>query len=145
MSHVADVQLQIKDLDALKTAVEALGATFVQGQKSFKWYGRFMNDWSSQRAASNRHDAKDFGKCEHAITVDGVKYEIGVVKTDDGYSLLYDSWGPGAGLEKKFGVGMPKLKQSYSTEVSRRELKRKGYRVTTINNADGSVKLKAVR
>ena len=145
MSHVADVQLEIKDLNALKAAVESLGATFVEGQQTFKWFGMFMNDWNSNRAASNRHDAKNFGKCVHVIKVEGVEYEIGVAKTADGYSLLYDSWGPGRGLEKKFGVGMPKLKQSYSTEVSRRELKRKGYRVTTINNADGSVQLKAVR
>ena len=145
MSHVADVQLEIKDINALKAAVESLGAIFVEGQQTFKWYGEFMNDWSSNRAASNRHDAKDFGKCVHAIKVEGVEYEIGVVKTADGYSLLYDSWGPGRGLEEKFGEGMPRIKQAYSTEVSRRELKRKGYRVTTINNADGSVQLKAVR
>ena len=146
MSHIADVQMEIKDLNALKAAVESLGAKFVEGQTTFKWYGRFMNDWASSRAASNRHDPKNFGSCQHAIKVDGVQYEVGVVKMPDGsYDILYDSWGPGEGLERKFGVGMVKLKQSYSTEVSRRELKRKGYRVTTINNADGSVQLKAVR
>lgn len=145
MSHVADVQMQVKDLDALKAFVADSGCEWREGQRTFQWYGQFLNDWSSQRAAVNRVDPKTFGKCEHAIRVPGVNYEIGVVKRADGegFDLLYDSYGSGRGLEAKFGVGLPLLKQGYSVELSKRELSRKGYRVTTTKNEDGSIRLHA--
>jgi hypothetical protein len=152
MSHVADVQMQVKDLDALKAVVEESGAVFHEGQKTHRWYGRFMNDWSDTRAAVNRRDPKTFGKCEHAISVPGVTYEIGVVVRQDGegYDLVYDSFGSsgqhdGRKLEQKFGEGLTTLKQGYSVEVSKRELARKGYRVTTTVEQDGSIRVKAVR
>lgn len=144
MSHVADVQMEVKDLDALKSVVADMGGTFVEGQRTHKWYGRFMNDWEDTRAAANRRDPKTFGKCEHAIKVPGVDYEIGVVKTgDETFDLVYDSWGSGRGLEAKFGTGLVGLKQGYSVEVTRRELSRKGYRVTTERQQDGSVRIRA--
>jgi hypothetical protein len=150
MSHIADVQMQIKDLDALRSAVEALGGKLVLGQKTHRWFGQFMNDWSSERAAVNRRDSSTFGSCEHAITVAGINYEIGVVKGADGYELVYDTYGnssvnDGSKLEAKFGVGLTRLKQGYGVEVTRRQLSRQGYRVTTINNANGSISVKAVR
>lgn len=145
MSHVADVQIKVLDLDALEAAVTEAGAVFVRGKRTFEWFGQFLNDWSSKRAAVNRIDPATFGKCEHVIRVPGVSYEIGVVKAADGegYDLLYDSWGNGQGLEKKFGVGLPVLKQRYSAEVTKRELARKGYRVTTEPQADGSIRVRA--
>ncbi len=151
MSHIADVRMQIKDLDALHLAVKALGGTLVLGQKTHQWYGEFMNDWQSERAAVNRRDSSTFGKCDHAIKFEGINYEIGVVKSsDDCYELIYDTFGcggkhDGCKLEEKLGVGLPKLKQAYGVEVTRRQLSRQGYRVTTINNANGSVSVKAVR
>ena len=150
MSHIADVRMEIKDLDALRSAVKALGGKLVMGQKTHRWYGRFMNDWSSERAAVNRRDSSTFGTCEHAIKFDGIHYEIGVVKNGDSYELIYDTFGSsgehdGGKLEEKLGVGLPKLKQAYGVEVTRRQLSRQGYRVTTINYPNGSVSVKAVR
>jgi hypothetical protein len=137
--------MQVKDLEALKAVCAEAGAVFVEGKRNFEWYGHFLNDWSSQRAAVNRVDPKTFGKCEHVIKVPGVAYEIGVVKRadGDGYDLLYDSYGSGRQLEAKFGEGLPLLKQAYGVEVSKRELSRKGYRVTTTKQADGSIRLHA--
>jgi len=143
MSHIADVRMQIKDLDALRSAVETLGGTLVLGQKTHRWFGRFLNDWSSQRAAVNRRDSSTFGTCEHAIRFDGIDYEIGVVKDGDSYELIYDTYG--GALEEKLGVGLPLLKQGYGVEVTKRQLSRQGYRVTTISNPNGSVSVKAVR
>ena len=144
MSHVADVQFKARDLDALKAAVALIdGAHFMEGQRTHKWFGKFLNDWSNPRAAVNRVDPKTFGKCEHAIKLDGVDYEIGVVKAadGDGYDLIYDSWG--GQLEARLGVGLPMLKQVYTTELTRRELARQGKRVTTEKQADGSIRLRA--
>lgn len=145
MSHVADVQMEVKDLKALKAAVEAAGCEWREGQTTHAWYGRFLNDWRSDRAAVNRMDPKTFGKCEHAIRVPGSSYEIGVVRRADGksYDLVYDSYGPGRQIEEKFGVGLPALKQGYATQVAKRQLAKQGFRVTEQKQADGSIRLKA--
>tara|TARA_R110000765_G_scaffold76584_1_gene150080 strand:+ start:1785 stop:2246 length:462 start_codon:yes stop_codon:yes gene_type:complete len=152
MSHIADVQMQIKDLDALKSAVEKLGGTLVLGQQTHKWFGKFLNDWNSDRAAVNRRDSSTFGTCDHAIKFDGINYEIGVVGSEAGYyELIYDTFGAGdehdgSKLEEALGgEGLPKLKQGYGVEVTRRQLSRQGYRVTTIDNSDGTISVKAVR
>lgn len=143
MSHIADVQMQIKDLDALRSAVEALGGKLVLGQKTHRWFGKFLNDWNSDRAAVNRRDSNTFGTCEHAITFKGIDYEIGVVKDGESYELIYDTYG--GALEQKLGVGLPKLKQGYGVEVTKRQLSRQGYRVTTISYPNGTISVKAVR
>lgn len=153
MSHVADVQLQVLDLTALKAAVEAAGCQFIEGQTTHRWYGRFLNDWRDERAAVNRRDPATFGKCLHAIKVPGVNYEIGVVEhvSGKGYDLVYDNFGSsgqhdGQKLEQKFGgAGLPLLKQGYATSVSRRELARKGYRVTEVKQPNGTIVLKATK
>lgn len=143
MSHIADVRMQIKDLDALRSAVEALGGTLVMGQKTHRWFGKFLNDWDSDRAAVNRRNSNTFGLCEHAITFAGIDYEIGVVKDGESYELIYDTYG--GALDAKLGVGLPMLKQGYGVEVTKRQLSRQGYRVTTVTNPNGSVSVKAVR
>lgn len=146
MSHVADVQMEVKDLKALKAAVEAAGCVWLEGQKTHKWYGVFLADSAVGRDTATRRDPKTFGKCEHAISVPGVNYEIGVVRNPDGksYDLVYDNWGPGRGLETKFGgQGLPGLKQGYATQVAKRQLVRQGFRVTEQKQADGSIRLRA--
>ena len=143
MSHVADVQMQIKDLDALRSVVARMGGELVMGQKTHRWYGRFLNDWSSDRAAVRRIDSSTFGKCEHAIKFDGIDYEIGLITGEGGYQLIYDSYG--GDLERKLGIGLPILKQAYGVEVTTRQLSRLGYRTTTTQNANGSVRVEAVR
>ena len=91
----------------------------------------------------NRRDSNTFGTCEHAITFAGIDYEIGVVKDGESYELIYDTYG--GALEQKLGVGLPKLKQGYGVEVTKRQLSRQGYRVTTISNPNGTISVKAVR
>jgi hypothetical protein len=152
MSHVADVQMQINDLSCLKKAVEGMGGTFVEGQKTFTWYGRFLNDWResggkiAERAAINRVDAANFGKCEHAIKIPGCRYEIGVIKSPDGkgYKLIYDEFGEGRKLvEWLGGETYGRVKQQYSAQVTKRQLSRQGYRVVTKQLSNGFVKVTA--
>lgn len=142
MSHVADVQMQIKDLPALKRAVETMGGTFIEGQRTFRWYGRFLNDWRegrsvAERAAVNRVNPENFGKCEHAIAIPGCGYEIGVIKRADGqgFELIYDEFGEGRKLlEWLGGEKYSMIKSHYGAQVSSRELSRKGYRVSIGRN-----------
>ena len=112
MSHVARIDMEIKDLTALKAAAKLLGMEFLEGQTTYRWYGRHVGDYSLPEGFK----ASDLGKCEHAIGIPNDKkaYEIGVVKRRDGkegYTLLWDFWAGGYGLEAKVGKDGNKLKE----------------------------------
>lgn len=72
-------------------------------------------------------EAKDLGKCDHAISVPGKKdaYEVGVCKRRDGkegHTLLFDFWSGGYGLEAKVGKDCSKLTHEYTKEVAKGQL-----------------------
>ncbi len=131
MSHVESVETRILNLDALKAACENLGVEFREGQRKYEFFGRSVGDYPLPAGFT----AEDLGKCDHAIHVPGVNYEIGVVRAKDGspgYSLLYDFWGSGGKhdgtkLLEKFGKGLVKLVDRYSVEVLRAKARAKGY------------------
>lgn len=149
MSHITDVRLRITNLEHLETAWKNLGGTrMARDQKSYRWYGRFMND-SSQYG--NR-DPKTFGQCEHALVADAGGYEIGVVKApegQEGFDLLYDSWGPGARLEAVAGRGLAKLRQEYAAvtamAAAQKKLAPKGFRLQRELLASGVARIRAVK
>lgn len=142
MSHITKINLLIKDLDALDKACSRLGLELVRGQKTFKWYGRFVGD-SLGIAGVN---PADYGKCEHAIRVKGNvgAYEIGLVKRadDKGYDLHWDNYQGGYGLAEKVGyetgararVGAKatKLADWYAAEVARKQMARQGFMVKMV-------------
>ncbi len=45
MSHVATIEIQIKDLAALKQAAKDLGLEFRENQKTYRWYGYSVGDY----------------------------------------------------------------------------------------------------
>lgn len=124
MSHVAKIELQIKDLESLQAACEQLRLQFMAGQHSFAWYGHHVGDYPLPEGFS----AADMGKCDHAIRVPGASYEIGVVYRNGHYHLLWDFYSQG-GLERVLGKGACRLKQAYSVERVRREARLKGYHI----------------
>lgn len=152
MSHVADVDLTILDLDALERACAELGLELVRGQHTYKWYGTWVNDYSDpERAAAVRgFNPQDFGKCEHAIRRAGHKegdYEIGLVARPDGtpgYSVLYDNFGSGRYFATKLaGAGLPELKDEYGAQVATRYWTQKGYHVKRQRNAQNETQIVA--
>ena len=52
MSHVAEVQLEILDMKALKEAVEELGLEWREGQTTYNWYQSWVGDYHGKDAAS---------------------------------------------------------------------------------------------
>ena len=142
MSHVVAIELQVKDLMALREACEAMGAELVLGQTTYKWYGRWMNDFSGENAAYRKIDPKKYGTCDHAIKHPKCGYEIGLMKQDDGsFMVVADEWGQG-GLPVVFGHGMSKLKQRYSTAVAAKSMRRQGFQVKEVEDDEtGYVKL----
>lgn len=132
MSHVATVaDVTIKSIPAIQKACKELGLEFREGQKKFKWFGRWVNDYSAQDAAyKNGIKPEDYGNCEHAIGVLGNKtaYEIGLMKhADGGWKMVYDNYNGGYGLEKLAGKKCSRLVDEYSKEVMLEQAKMQGY------------------
>jgi len=134
MSHVSTIKLVVEDLDAMEEACKLIGCELVRGQKTFKWYGRWMNDYDATDAAYRQGiKPEDYGKCEHAIRVKGANdktYEVGLVKNPNGpgWVPIYDFFARGYGLQDAVGDGAGNLRREYALQVGMREFARKGFR-----------------
>ena len=145
MSHVAKVDVKIKNLDILKKACEKIGLQFKEGQSSYKWFGTWVNDYHGSNAAYKHGiDPKNYGKCDHAVGVTGNShaYEIGVVKNGDHYDLIYDFYGgQGAAIEKIAGRECSNLVNEYSENVAiaaaETYASNNGWTHSTTKNSDG--------
>lgn len=136
MSHVSCIDVEIKDLDALKRVATELGLEFMEGQSTYKWYGRWVKDYNATDAAYNHGiDTNDYGKCTHALRQKDhlAGYEVGVVAAPGGgYKLIWDFWSGGYGLCDKIGQKGEKLIQGYSKEVAVKALAKKGLKVKSV-------------
>ncbi len=155
MSHIATVKVEVKDLKALASACERLGLEFVEGQKTFKWYGHWVGDYSEDDAAFKELgiDPNTYGTCIHAIKVKDAHdqvYEIGVIRhpKKEGYALLWDFWAGGNGLMKHVAAeddkekkGIGKLMQMYGIEAAKRSLAKKGISCVEKIMENGAIKL----
>ncbi|MEA3210949.1 MAG: hypothetical protein QOE70_4006 [Chthoniobacter sp.] len=149
MSHVTSIDINITDLSALRATFEELGGIWHEGQRNYKWYGQVMGDYP----LPNGFKAADLGKCEHAISLPGCEYEIGVLRKKDGsggYTLLFDFWGytrsggervGGEMLQEQFGKGLCKVKQFYGVNKATMIARAKGYSVQRKKLPSGSIKL----
>lgn len=146
MSHVATIDIEVKDLDALGKACEELGLELVKDQKRYKWYGSIVG--GGQRIMPEGFTNDDAGKCEHVIRVKGkpTAYEIGLSTRRDGrpgYALLWDTWSGGYGIVQAVGgEKAQKLVQSYAAEVATKAAKKAGFRVVKRSvRSDGSIQI----
>jgi hypothetical protein len=118
MSHVVSSEIVITDLDILHRALAVFPKLkWLEGQKKYHWAGRWYDDYSATDAAYKRGiDVSQYGKCEHALHMDNVYYEIGVTKRKDGtgYSLVWDFVGDGYKLSDYIGKNAEKLMCEYS-------------------------------
>jgi len=157
MSHVGKMAgPEIRDLDALKAAVARCGFVWLEGQKTFRWYGRFLgdsSDWVSmftpEEAAKLKSGPRDrliaavtkkMGACDHAIRVPGANYEIGVVRVGSAWELRLDTF-DGSLVSKLGGAAAPVLVQAYGVERVRQQARRLGHLVTEKKLPNGRVKL----
>lgn len=140
MSHVAKIEVEIKDLEALAAAAKRLGGELIE-KSTYAWFGASVGDYPLPEGFA----AEDLGKCERAIRFPGAKYEVGVVRRRDGrqgYTLLWDFWQGGYGLREAIGAKGERLSQAYGVESATRAARRQGYTVTETQAADGSIVLK---
>jgi hypothetical protein len=146
-SHVVAVKLEVKDLDALEKVAESIGMQLVRGQTTWKWYGKWVDDYSADDAAyKNGIAVADYGKCEHALVIPGKPdaYEVGVIALPGGgFTLGWDFYGGGNGLMAKIGAGGQKLLQGYGLEVVKKTAIKQGHFVLgEVPMEDGSIRLR---
>ena len=151
MSHVAAVELEVSSLADLETACKILGLTYLPNETDWRWFGKWMADYSDQNAAyKNGIAANRYGKADAGIIqVPGAQYDVGVYKhpTKPGkFVLVYDNWNEGMGIERAIGKGLVKLKERYGATVAKRTLTKQGYRVIeSTNKQTGRLVLRAVK
>lgn len=146
MSHVSKIELVVNDLSALEAAANELGLEMVKGQTSFRWYGRFMNDYHADDAAyKSGVNPSDYGKCAHALRIpdNNRAYEIGVTDNGNGtYTLVWDLYQGGYGLAARIGPKGEKLNQTYVKHRVSAELKKQGFKLASEEVLDnGNLKL----
>ena len=129
MSHIATVEVEFRDMDALAKACVKCGVELRQDQKTFRWY-------------NNKVSA-----CDAAIVHPNARaYQIGVHKTDTGLRIELDPFMGGYGMQDAVAFqdnkqGLGKLQQAYAIEVARKQAKKQGFSVREQVQADGRVKL----
>lgn len=149
MSHIATVDVQIRDIDALDRACQRLGLELRRNQTTYKWWGntgpRADLNVDQLTTAIRRFDmtferpdfldAEDWrsGQCLHAIGLPGSEhgFEIGITRAPDGtLRLLGDLTMLAPDFSNKVGgAACGLLCQRYSVEVAKRTQQLKGYLV----------------
>lgn len=114
MSHVVASETEIPEsqLQTLIDAAKTFGLEFCKGQTTYKWYGRWVNDYSQDDAAfKNGIKPEDYGKCVHAFKLPGCAYEIGVYRHPEtgNFRLIYDFYGAGKQIQALIGKQAEKL------------------------------------
>jgi len=110
MSHVTTIDAkEFYDIPSLKQMCKNEGWEFIENKTTYAWFGRFVGDYPMPEGFT----VDELGKCSHAIRIPGCQYEVGVVKKNGKYVLMYDFWESG-GLLKRLGEGAGLLKQSYN-------------------------------
>jgi len=145
MSHVVNIELEIKDLKSLKEAAEMLGLEFRENQKTYRWYGHHVGDYPLPKGFTKF----DMGHCDHALSIPGNPnaYEVGVCKRRDGvegWLLQFDFYAGGNGLISKIGKDAGKLCDEYAAAVAKRKLKAKGFMVKRTVTSTGKIILQGI-
>jgi hypothetical protein len=125
-SHITEVKVVVKDLAALKSAARAVGLTFMEGQRTYRWYGRSVGDYPTPKGMK----VSDLGKCDHALVIAGNPraYEIGVRKQANGsFTLVWDFWQGGYGLQALVGDDAKKLTEEYAIAAAKNACKKLGW------------------
>jgi hypothetical protein len=120
MSHFVNIQTQIKDIDALKSACAELSLTVEQNAQA--------RGFGTQTQAG-----------EYVIRLQG-PYDIALNRQANGsYSLSTDWWE--GHVEKEVGKNYGRLLQLYAVHKATREAQKRGVRVHRTALPNGAIKL----
>jgi hypothetical protein len=149
MSHVVTCEdACFVDLEALEQACNDVGCELRRDQASWKWYGRYFDDYHGSDAAYRKGlDPKDYGrKARHVISVkdDSAAYEVGLVDhpSGQGFMPVYDFYGSdGNRISSRVGRSIEKLRTAYAERSIRRRAQQQGYSVQKKVLPNGHVQL----
>ena len=120
MSHFTTIQTQIKDVEALRAAVNEMGLQLIANTTARGFYQQTL-------------------KGEFVIRLKG-PYDIAVNRQKDNtYGLTTDWWD--GHVEKEVGSNFGRLLQLYGVHKASAEARRKGYSVLRKPQPNGSIKL----
>ena len=120
MSHFTTIDIEVKDIEALKAACTEIGLTVLDNTEA--------RGWGSTRA-----------RAEHVIQLDG-PYDIAVNRQADGaYQLNADLWG--GHVEREVGKGFGRLKQLYGVHKTTTEARQRRLSVRRQNLPNGQIRL----
>ncbi|NBR88115.1 MAG: DUF1257 domain-containing protein [Verrucomicrobia bacterium] len=120
MSHFTTIKTQIKDVEALRSAVNELGL-------------RLIPNTEARGYISNKT------RGDYVIRLKG-PYDIAVNQQPDGtYGLTTDWWD--GHVEKEVGSNFGRLLQLYGVHKASMEARKKGYSVLRNQQPNGSIKL----
>lgn len=138
MSHMAKIEIIVKNLAALQDACNELGWQFLEGQTTYAWFGRYMNDWPLPDSVT----VDQLGKCDHAIRVPNCDYEIGLVWNYKlgGYQIVYDFWKAG-GLVQVLGENGGPLRKAYAVNEIKNIAKKKRWRLAKESDIENGKRL----
>lgn len=154
--HVVAVNVEFKDLNAIKAACKRLKWVFCEHQKTYTWFGRWVDDSPTPRhlftteaeykrvCAMEKADRIEYmnkllGTCTHAIKVPGCNYEIGLIQQGDKFVPIWD-WYEGKLNSAMRQEGGP-LVQAYAVEKAKLAAQAYGNTWTESIHQDGSVEL----
>lgn len=149
MSHIVEIEMEVKDLQALRKACEVMGdVEFVENQKTYRCWGTGKPLSQITQTQSYNPDnpmmplgftLAEMGQCQHAIRIrsDSAAYEVGIVRRRDGkpgYVLLQDFWnadrsGEPSALQRVIGPNGERLINHYGAQVAVSRMRHKGFRV----------------
>ncbi len=120
MSHFTSIDVEIRDIEALKSACRELNLPLKKNAEA-RGYG-----------GNSR-------KAEYVIKLNG-PYDVALNFGKDGsYNVEADFWE--GHVEKELGPKMGRLKQFYAVHKTTREAKRKGYNVQRRYMPDNTIRL----
>ncbi len=137
------MKLKVYKLDALATAGEKHGLR-MEKRSTHKWYGQFMGDYPLPEGITK----DDLGRCDYVLFLPNNPdaYEVGVKLMPDGsYTLLWDFWEGGFGLEEAIGENGVKLISEYEATVYREVMIEQGFEVSEVVHANGTRELTATQ
>jgi hypothetical protein len=133
VSHIAQIDLEFKDVAALRKAADHLGFELVENAETFRYY------------------AGQHAPCIHKLKIKGATsnaFEIGFRYTDNTQTTLapfVDFYGhEGQQVRKMAGDDLVGLKQRYAAELSAAQLRKQGYRVA-ITAEDQKLRVRATK
>lgn len=124
MSHFTTVQTKIKDLVAVKQAIQDLGLTFIESEEPVVVRGyQGATETSNLVIRATKH------------------YDIGVKLTKDGYIFVADWWGIEMETGLKQEAWIEKFQQRYAYNKVLKEIKSRGFTLEEEEAKAGEIRL----